>query len=71
MAPFGSLLAGALAHWIGAPLTVMINGSVCILGAVWFWTQLPAIRKEMRPIYERLGIIPPPPEVVVESAGRQ
>jgi MFS family permease len=71
MAPFGSLLAGAIAHWIGAPLTVMINGSVCILGAVWFWTQLPKIRREIRPIYERLGIIPAPPEVVVESAGRQ
>ncbi len=71
MAPFGSLLAGALAHWIGAPLTVMINGSVCILGSVWFWLQLPAIRHEMRPIYQRLGIIPPPPEVVVEGAGRQ
>ncbi len=70
-APFGSLLAGAMAHWIGAPLTVMINGSVCILGAAWFWSQLPKIRRDMRPIYERLGIIPPPPEVVVESAGRQ
>jgi MFS family permease len=71
MAPFGSLLAGALAHWIGAPRTVMINGTVCIVGGVWFWTQLPMIRKEMRPVYERLGIIPAPPEVVAESAGRQ
>jgi MFS family permease len=70
-APFGSLLAGAMAHWIGAPVTVMINGSVCILGAAWFWSQLPKIRRDMRPIYERLGIIPPPLEVVVESAGRQ
>lgn len=71
MAPFGSLLAGAMAHWIGAPRTVMINGSVCIVAGAWFWTQLPKIRKDMRPIYERLGIIPPPPEVVAESAGRQ
>jgi MFS family permease len=58
MAPFGSLLAGTMAAWIGAPRTVMITGSCCIAGAVWFWTQLSAIRKEMRPIYERLGIIP-------------
>lgn len=71
MAPFGSLLAGALAHWIGAPRTVMINGTVCLLGAAWFWSQRPKIRKEMRPVYERLGIIPAPPEVVAESAGRQ
>lgn len=71
MAPFGSLLAGAMAHWIGAPRTVMINGSVCILAAIWFWTRLPKVRKEMRPVYERLGIIPAPPEIVVESAGQQ
>lgn len=58
MAPFGSLLAGALATVIGAPRTVMVTGSCCIAGAVWFWTRLGAIRREMRPIYEQLGIIP-------------
>ncbi len=58
MAPFGSLLAGAMAHAIGAPRTVMLNGVACILGAVWFWSRLPAIRREIRPIYERLGIVP-------------
>jgi MFS family permease len=60
MAPFGSLLAGAMAHAIGAPRTVIVSGIACILGAFWFTTQLPAIRKDMRPIYERLGIIPQP-----------
>ncbi|MGO9438613.1 MAG: MFS transporter [Terracidiphilus sp.] len=58
MAPFGSLLAGALAHVIGAPRTVIVSGIACILGAVWFWSRLPGLRKEMRPIYERLGIVP-------------
>jgi MFS family permease len=58
MAPFGSLLAGALAHAIGAPRTVIVSGVACILGAIWFTTRLKAIRKEMRPIYERLGIVP-------------
>ncbi len=33
MAPFGSLLAGALAHAIGAPHTVIVSGIACILGA--------------------------------------
>jgi MFS family permease len=61
MAPFGSLLAGALAHWIGAQRTVMISGAACILGGAWFWSQLPRIRKDMRPIYERLGILKPKP----------
>jgi MFS family permease len=62
MAPFGSLLAGSLAHAIGAPWTVVINGSVVLLGAAWFLTQMPAVRREMRPIYRHLGILPPAPE---------
>ena len=68
MAPFGSLLAGSMAHWIGAPRTVMLTGSCCIAGGAWFWTQLRAIRKEMRPVYERLGIVAPRPEPVQEQA---
>ncbi len=70
MAPFGSLLAGFLAHWMGAPRTVMLNGSVCILGAVWFWSQLPKIRRDMRPVYERLGIMQPREPVAAEEAAR-
>jgi len=68
MAPFGSLLAGAMAHWIGAPRTVMFTGSCCIAGGLWFSSRLPAIRKEMRPIYEKLGIVPPLPASVQEQA---
>jgi MFS family permease len=48
MAPFGSLLAGALAHAIGAPRTVIFSGFACVLGSLWFWSQLPGIRREMR-----------------------
>jgi MFS family permease len=58
MAPFGSLLAGGLAHEIGAQRTVIFSGVACIVGALWFWSRLSAIRKDMRPIYERLGIVP-------------
>jgi len=58
MAPFGSLLAGVLAHAIGAPRTVIVSGVACILGALWFWSRIPSLRREMRPIYERLGIVP-------------
>ena len=38
MVPFGSLLAGALAHKLGAPITLAINGVCCIAGAIWFAT---------------------------------
>jgi hypothetical protein len=57
-----------MAHAIGAPRTVIVNGVACILGGIWFTSQLPAIRKDMRPIYERLGIIPQAPlEEATES----
>jgi MFS family permease len=58
MSPFGSLLAGALAHWIGAPWTVVISGICCIAGAAWFLTRMKDVKKVMRPIYQQLGIIP-------------
>lgn len=58
MAPFGCLLAGALAGYIGAPRTVMLGGLCCILGAAVFSLRLPLFRKSARPVYERMGIIP-------------
>jgi hypothetical protein len=69
MAPFGSLLAGSLAHAIGAPWTVIINGAAVVLGAGWFWTQLPAVRRVMRPIYEEMGILPPS-QIIAEEIGK-
>lgn len=57
-APFGSLIAGALASKIGAPLTVACSGSMCILIAFWFSMQLPEIRRIVKPIYMELGILP-------------
>jgi MFS family permease len=58
MAPFGSLLAGGMAHNFGAPWTVTVNGAVVLLGAAWFATRLPALRRQIRPIYMEMGIIP-------------
>ncbi len=69
MAPFGSLLAGSLAHWIGAPRTVMLTGTCCILGAAWFWSRRREIREVVRPIYIEMGIVKAPPELVEEQAG--
>jgi MFS family permease len=63
MAPFGSLLAGSMAHAVGAPWTVIANGSAVVLGAAWFLTQLPAVRREIRPVYREMGILPPAQEV--------
>ena len=63
MAPFGSLLAGSMAHAVGAPWTVIANGSVVVAGAAWFATRLPAVRREIRPIYRKMGILPVEEEI--------
>lgn len=69
MAPFGSLLAGISAHAIGAPLTVMLSGACCLAGAIWFATQVRAIRQLIRPIYIDLGILPSANAVIRDSVG--
>jgi MFS family permease len=57
-APFGSLLAGGVAEKIGAPYTLMFGGVGCILGASWFALTLPKLRRDVRPIYVKIGILP-------------
>jgi MFS family permease len=44
MAPLGSLMAGGVAHAIGAPLTVALSGGISIIGGIVFATQLSALR---------------------------
>jgi MFS family permease len=58
LAPFGSLLAGGLSSWIGAPATLTWCGAACLLGTLWFARQLPAVRAHIRPIYRAKGILP-------------
>ncbi|MGZ4890387.1 MAG: MFS transporter, partial [Candidatus Angelobacter sp.] len=48
MAPLGALLAGSLAHKLGAPFTVGIGGVVAIVGAGVFGLKLPALRPAAR-----------------------
>lgn len=59
-APFGSLLAGALTHRIGAPRTVMVTASFCVAGSLWFTFELPKIGTIMRPIYREMGLLTVP-----------
>ncbi len=54
--PFGALLAGISADRIGATNTVCIGGITCALIAAAVVRWLPFIRREIRPIYARLGI---------------
>jgi len=57
-APFGSFMAGTLASTIGAPYTVLSSGIICLIGAVLFYRNLPTLRKHIRPIYVKMGILP-------------
>ena len=57
-APFGSLLAGVLAAHIGAPWTIAGGGACCVLGALGFARVLPALRRQVVPIYVEKGILP-------------
>jgi len=57
-APFGSFLAGGLASSIGAPNTLLVGGIACLAGALYFVRKLPELRKAVRPIYIKLGILP-------------
>ena len=69
MVPLGSLLAGTLAHFIGAPLTVILGGICCIGGAAVFARGLPTLRKFIRPIYVQKGIIPEMAEGLGSATG--
>lgn len=62
--PLGSLLGGTLAAQIGAPATVRVSGTLCVIGALLFGWHLPHLRTLVRPIYEQAGILPKPAPVV-------
>jgi MFS family permease len=50
MMPFGSLLAGAIARQVGAPRTLAIGGSICLVAALVFSLRLPSLLREAKPL---------------------
>ncbi len=57
-APIGSLLSGSIASKIGTPYTVFFSGLVVLIFAIIFAKNLPSLKKHIRPIYIKMGIIP-------------
>lgn len=55
MAPLGALAAGAVAERVGPPPTLAFCGLLGMAAALLYRTQLEAIRREIRPVYEKLG----------------
>ena len=58
VAPLGALAAGILAERIGPPATLAIGGALALVAAFGYWLTLPRIRNAIRPVYQKLGIVP-------------
>lgn len=64
MTPFGVLIVGGLAShlaanpFLAAERTMLLTSAVCLLASARYWINLPRIRKFVRPIYVRRGILP-------------
>jgi len=58
VSPLGALSAGALSEIIGAPAALGLGGALALLAAFAYWLNLGAIRNAIRPVYQKLGIVP-------------
>jgi MFS family permease len=56
-APFGNLLASALAERLGAPTAVGLIGAACVASSIWLALQLPKVTAAMRRIYVEKGLL--------------
>jgi MFS family permease len=56
MAPLGAIFAGTVAVNIGAPYTVAIGGTICVIGAIIFGLNLSEFRHEAREIIIALNM---------------
>jgi MFS family permease len=65
MSPLGSLLAGAIADRVGAPITVVLGGVASLAGGIVFARKWPSMRAPARELVAAQGMMRPqqPPEV--------
>lgn len=59
--PIGNLMAGTIASGIGIPFTLLTGGIITIISGALFELKRKSLRKYIRPIYIRKGIIPEQP----------
>ncbi|MCX6001783.1 MAG: MFS transporter, partial [Chloroflexi bacterium] len=57
LAPFGSLIYGALASTVGAPPTLLIGGMLCLAGAGVFAWKFTSEKGLVHAAYVKKGII--------------
>jgi hypothetical protein len=60
MGPVGSLLAGGLAGTIGILPTFLTFGTICLSASLVFTALLPSLRRAIRPMYVRAGLLDDP-----------
>ncbi|MGH8720807.1 MAG: MFS transporter, partial [Burkholderiales bacterium] len=58
VSPLGALAAGWAAQYVGPPAALAIGGAIALCASLAYLARLPALRRELRPVYERLGIAP-------------
>lgn len=58
VAPLGALFAGMVAERIGPPTTLALGGALALCAASAYWMNLGKIRSAIRPVYQKLGIVP-------------
>jgi MFS family permease len=58
VSPLGALAAGTLAERIGPPATLALGGALALAAAFSYWLNLGRIRTAIRPVYQKLGIVP-------------
>lgn len=67
MAPFGALVAGAMASHIGAPITVALGGLSCLAGSLIFGSHWPSMQGEARELIVAQGMSSGEPAVEMTS----
>jgi MFS family permease len=70
LTPFGSLFAGSLASRIGVQLTLAFCGVICLVFAGVFVLLLPEIRRTIRPVYIKMGILPGEVNAAISAASQ-
>jgi MFS family permease len=58
LAPFGSLVGGAIADAFGPAQALLLSGAGCLAAGLVFGLRLGALRRLIRPIYQQRGILP-------------
>lgn len=58
VSPLGALASGWAAQYVGPPAALAVGGALALCAALAYLAGMPSMRRELRPLYQRLGIAP-------------